>query len=93
MPWILLLLAAACFVVPFVTTSVGLGVLCVVLALVFLLLGMMSLISSRVQGNSRADTPILSPDELRMLRERAEAQRQAAPQTGDSRPSDGPPLG
>ena len=91
MPWILLLLAIACFVVPFLTTSVGLGVLCVVLALVFLLLGMMALISSRMQGNSRTDTPILTPEELRSLRERAEAQRQTAAQSGERGPPPGPP--
>jgi hypothetical protein len=49
MPWILLLLAIACFVVPFLTTSVGLGVLFVALALAFLLFGMMTLIASRIQ--------------------------------------------
>ena len=91
MPWILLLLAIACFVVPFLTTSVGLGTLCVVLALVFLLLGMMTLISSRMQYNSRNDAQILSPEELRALRERAETQRQAAAQSGDSLPPPGQP--
>ena len=92
MPWILLLLAIAFFLVPFLTTSVGLGVLCVVLALVFLLLGMMTLISSRMQGNSRNDTQILSPEELRAMRERAEAQKQAADAAPDRPPNeDGPP--
>jgi hypothetical protein len=91
MPWILLLLAIASFMVPFLTTSVGLGVLCVVLALVFLLLGMMTLISSRVQGNSRSDMQILSAEELRELRERAEAQKQAAGATSDRAPPPGSP--
>jgi len=79
--------------VPFLTTSVGLGVLCVVLALVFLLLGMMTLISSRVQGNSRSDMQILSADELRELRERAEAQKQAASATAERTPPPESPPG
>ena len=91
MPWILLLLAVAFFVAPFLTTSVGLGVFCVVLALVFLLLGMMALISSRMQYNSRDNVQILSPEELRALRERAEIQRQAAAQSGGHGPPPGAP--
>ena len=91
MPWILLLLAVAFFVAPFLTTSVGLGVFCVVLALVFLLLGMMALISSRMQYNSRDNVQILSPEELRALRERAEVQRQAAAQSGEPGPPPGAP--
>ena len=91
MPWILLLLAVAFFVAPFLTTSVGLGVFCVVLALVFLLLGMMALISSRMQDNSRDNVQILSGEELRALRERAEVQRQAAAQSGEHGPPPGAP--
>ena len=91
MPWILLLLAVAFFVAPFLTTSVGLGVFCVVLALVFLLLGMMGLISSRMQYNSRDNVQILTPEELRTLRERAEVQRQAAAQSGEPGPPPGAP--
>jgi ABC-type protease/lipase transport system fused ATPase/permease subunit len=93
MPWILLLLAIAFFLVPFLTTSVGLGVLCVVLALVFLLLGMMTLISSRMQDNSRNDAQILSAEELRALRQNAEAQKQAAGAVPDRPPNAGEPPG
>lgn len=94
MPWILLLLAVACFVVPFLTTSVGLGFVCIVLALVFLVLGMLTLISSRMQHNSRNDAQILSPQELRVLRERAEAQKQVAapPPIIDRGPPPGAPT-
>jgi hypothetical protein len=94
MPWILLLLAIGFFMVPFLTTSVGLGVLCVVLALAFLLLGMMTLISSRMQDNSRNDAQILSTEELRELRERAEAQKQmSGGQTTDRVPPPQSPPG
>lgn len=92
MPWILLLLAIACFVVPFLTTSVGLGVLCVLLALAFLLFGMMALISSRIQSNSRTDTHILTAEEMRTLREHAEAQRQAAARSDSAPPPGTPPA-
>ncbi len=90
MPWVLLLLAVACFLIPYFTTSVGLGVLCLVLALVFFVAGVMTLISSRIGANTRSAAQILGPDELRALRARAEAQRQAAAQAGTA-PSGDPP--
>lgn len=91
MPWILMLLAAACFLVPYFTTSVGLGALCLVLALVFFVAGLMSLLSSRIGDSTRSDAQILGPDEIRALRERAEAQRKAAEQTDPSSPPSGVP--
>lgn len=94
MPWILLMLAVACFLVPFLTTSVGLGVLCVLLALLFFVAGVMTLISSRMEYHSRSGAQILTPDELRGMRERAEAQRQTAAPLSDDRspPSAAPPA-
>lgn len=92
MPWVLLLLAVACFLVPYFTTSVGLGALCLILALVFFVAGVMALISSRIGDSSRNSAQILTPDELRALRERAEAQRQPAGTPADPPPPPEPPV-
>lgn len=91
MPWVLLLLAVACFLVPYFTTSFALGALCLVLALLFFVAGVMTLISSRIGENTRNAAQILGPDELRALRARAEAQRQAAAQTDTAASGDQPP--
>ncbi len=91
MPWILLMLAVACFLVPFLTTSIGLGVLCVLLALLFFIAGVMSLISSRMHNNSRTSAQILTPEELRGMRERAEAQRRSAALPDERNPPAGAP--
>jgi len=90
MPWVLLLLAIASFLVPYFTTSFALGALCLVLALVFFVAGVMTLISSRIGENARNTAQILGPDELRALRARAEAQRQAAAQTSTATSGDQP---
>ncbi len=76
MAWILLLLAIACFVATFFTTSIALGALCLVLALVLMVAAMMMLLSVRVDNATRS-APMLSPEELRVLREQAERQRNA----------------
>jgi hypothetical protein len=64
-----------------------LGVLFVALALAFLLFGMMTLIASRIQSGSRHEAQMLNAEELRTLRERAEAQRQAGAPSGTGGPS------
>lgn len=74
MPWILLLIAIACFAVPFFTTSFALGAFCLVFSLLLILVAMMMLLSSRV-GDATRSAPMLSADELRVMREIAERQR------------------
>jgi uncharacterized protein (DUF58 family) len=75
MAWILLLLAVACFMVPYFTTSFALGALGLILALVLLVTAMMLLLSARI-GEATRNVDRLSAEELRTLREQAEAERQ-----------------
>jgi hypothetical protein len=75
MAWILILLAIACFGMTFLTKSVALGVLCMLLALAFVIVATMLLLSARV-GSVARKAQILSPDELRGLREQAAARRE-----------------
>ncbi|HTA65645.1 MAG TPA: hypothetical protein VK753_09075 [Xanthomonadaceae bacterium] len=67
MAWILLLLAIACFVFTFFTTSIGLGVCCVLLSLVLVSMSALMLLSARV-GNAARDTIPMSPEEWRAMR-------------------------
>jgi hypothetical protein len=83
MAWILLLLAIGCFLVTFVTKSFAVGVLCLLLALVLVMVGTMLLLSARISDTARKPT-ILSPEELRALREQAEARRDSAAKAGNS---------
>jgi hypothetical protein len=92
MAWILLLLAAACFLVPAFTTSFALGALSLVLALILMVIAFVLLLAGRMQGSSRSDVEILSPAELHALRERAKTQRHASrDHDGPSDPSGDPP--
>ena len=68
MAWILLLLAIACFLVPFFTTSFALGVACMLVALVLVVTAMLLLLAARVGGATR-NVRALSAEELRVLRE------------------------
>ncbi len=79
MPWILLLIAAVCFgltfstKIPFIMT-----VILLLAALGFLLAAILSFLSSRLEGSRRDDSKMISPEELRMLREQAAARKAAA---------------
>jgi hypothetical protein len=78
MPWVYLLLALAAFAVAFVATSPWLAVLASLVALGFLGAWVMGLFAQRVGSRSRDETQMLDPQELRRLREQAEARRAAA---------------
>ncbi|QCO66649.1 hypothetical protein E4582_10705 [Luteimonas yindakuii] len=78
MPWLFLLLAIAAFAISMSTTSMALAVVCVLAALVFLAIWVLSLLAQRVGTRSRDDTMMIDPQELRRLREEAEARRAAA---------------
>ncbi len=86
MPWILILLAAALFAVPFMTTSVGLGTLCLLASLVLFVIGVMWLIASRVEDQGRNTAQILSPEELHAMRMQADAQRAGVGSTHPAAP-------
>ena len=77
MAWFLMLLAVGCLLVLFVTKSFALGILCMVLALVFLVAATMMLLSARVTSATRK-VDVLSAEELRVLREQAQAKRAAS---------------
>ncbi|MGI8559905.1 MAG: hypothetical protein ACR2J7_00380 [Luteimonas sp.] len=77
MPWLFLLLALAAFAVAFKTTSMVLAVLCLLAALGLLLAWVMGLLAQRVGSQSRDDSQMLDPQELKRLREQAEVRRAA----------------
>lgn len=83
MPWLFLLLALAAFAFAFMTSSVALVAICLLAALVFLVLWIMGLVAQRVGNQSRDDTLMLDPQELRRLREQAQARQGAAGVAGD----------
>ena len=78
MPWLFLLLAIAALAIAFMTSSMGLVVLCLLAALVLLCLWILGLLSQRIDTQSRDDSQILDPRELQRLREMAEVRRAAA---------------
>ena len=77
MAWFLMLLAVGCFLVLFVTKSFALGVLCLLLSLLFLVAATMMLLSARIASATR-NVDILSAEELRVLRDEAQAKRTAS---------------
>lgn len=87
MRWLFFLLSAVCFAVAFRTTSMGLALLCLLLAMGLLLAGVLALASHRIQSRARDEVVMLSPGELRRMREQAEL-RAAAPaaEPGEGQP-------
>ena len=77
MSWLFLLLAIAAFVIAFKTSSVALATLCLLVALGLLVAWVMGLLARRVGNSTRDDSLMLDPQELRRLREQAEARRAA----------------
>lgn len=75
MPWLFLLLAIAAFAIAMATSSLALAVVCILAALVLLAIWVMGLLAQRVGSQSRDDTMMIDPQELRRLREQAEARR------------------
>ncbi len=83
MPWILLLLAILCFGVTFMSNiPFAVTLILLLLALVFLVGFILSFLAQRMESNRRDDSRIISPEELRMMREQAAA-RKAANSTDD----------
>lgn len=84
MPWILLLLALICFSITFSpSVPFALTVILILAALGLLCAAVLSFLSERLQSNSRDDTKMISPEDLRMMREQAAA-RKAAAQNSDN---------
>jgi len=78
MHWLFLILAVAALAVAFKTTSVALLVTCLLLAFGLILVWVLTLLGQRVDSRSRNEAMMLDPDELRRLREQADARKLAA---------------
>lgn len=79
MPWVYLLLALAAMAIAFKTTSLALAAVCLLAALGLLVAWTLGLLAQRVGSRSRDEAMLLDPQELRRLREQAEARRAQAP--------------
>lgn len=78
MPWLLIILAVAALAVAFKTTSVALLVVCLLAAFVLILTSVLTLLGQRVDSRRGNEAMMLDPEELRRLREQAEARKLAA---------------
>ena len=78
MHWLFLLLAIAAMAFAFLTTSMGVLLGCLLAALVLFVLWVLGLYQSRVAGSGRYDILMIDPNELRRLREQAQARKDAA---------------
>jgi hypothetical protein len=83
MVWLYLLLALAAFAVALKSSSIALSILCLLAALGFVVASVMGLLARRIGSQSRDESMIVDPQELRRLREQAEARRAAAASTGE----------
>ncbi len=79
MPWVYLLLALVAMAIAFKTTSLALAAICLLAALGLLVAWTLGLLAQRVGSRSRDEAMLLDPQELRRLREQAEARRAQAP--------------
>ena len=89
MHWLYLVVAIALLAVA-MKASGWLVVLLVLGALVGFIAWILGWVSSRISSGARNDTQIISPEELRRMREQAEARRAAA-QAGSTPPPPGEP--
>ncbi|MBS0211601.1 MAG: hypothetical protein JSR26_00285 [Proteobacteria bacterium] len=78
MPWLMFGLALLSFVVLCYAHSLLLGFVCVIAMLGFFFTGIVQLMAARMGSNSRDSGHIITPEELRMYREQAQARQQAA---------------
>lgn len=87
MPWLFLLIAIGSFLVAFTTHSPALLGISLVLGLLTSVAFFMSLLARRMGSTTSSDALRLNADELRRMREQAEARRlqsQSAASGGDS---------
>jgi nitrate reductase NapE component len=77
MYWLYALLAVAAFAVAFRTTSSALMAISLIAGLGFMVAWMFGLLAQRVGSRTRDDLILLDPEELRRLREQAEARKLA----------------
>ena len=90
MHWLYLIIAIALLAVA-MKASGWLVVLLVIASAVAFIAWMLGWVSSRISSGARNDTQILSPEELRRMREQAEARRAAAAPPSNTPPPPGEP--
>ena len=78
MPWLLLLFAVGLFLLALNASSMAGVILCVLGSLGLSVVAIMSLLAQRVDNSARSETMLIDPQELRRLRELAEAKRAEA---------------
>lgn len=81
MPWLYFALALVALAVAFQTTSMALLVVCLLVGLALIIAGVVNLFARRLDHRSRDESLMLDPEELRRLREQAEARKVAAGQS------------
>lgn len=84
MAWLFLLLAFGALWLAFTTSSTGVLALAVLAALVLIVAFVLKLASDRIGNRSRDEHMMLDPEELRRLREQAEARKLAAAAQNDA---------
>lgn len=89
MPWLLLLIAVGLFMVALSATSITVVIVCVLASLGLSVFAIMGLLAQRVGNSARSEALLIDPQELRRLRELAEAKRAEAsgtpaPGSGDT---------
>lgn len=73
MAWMLSLLALLSFLLLCTTKSVALGFVCLMLSLLFMFAAIVALLASRVDKSSRDGGRMLTPDDLRAIRDASAA--------------------
>jgi membrane protein implicated in regulation of membrane protease activity len=84
MAWLFLLLGFGALWVAFTASSPGLLALALIAALVLFIAFVLKMASDRIGSRSRDEQLMLDPDELRRLREQAEARKLAAAAQNDA---------
>jgi membrane glycosyltransferase len=84
MAWLFLLLGFGALWVAFTASSPGLLALALIAALVLFVAFVLKLASDRIGSRSRDEQLMLDPEELRRLREQAEARKLAAAAQNDT---------
>ena len=84
MPWLLLLIAVALFMVALNASSMAMVILSVLASLGLSVFAIMGLLAQRVGNSARSETMLIDPMELRRLRELAEAKRAQAAGSSDA---------
>ena len=84
MAWLFLLLGFGALWVAFTASSPGLLALALVAALVLFIAFVLKMASDRIGSRSRDEHLMLDPEELRRLREQAEARKLAAAAQNDA---------